>query len=74
MLWEAADRVCGNRLKPLLLTLITALERHGHLTLDPVVRERLLTASAATIDRLARRPLTRSTTRCTRALQRGTRW
>lgn len=52
MLWEAADRVCGKRLKPLLPTLIAALERHGHLTLDPVVRERLLAASAATIDRL----------------------
>ena len=71
MLWEAADRVCGKRLKPLLPTLIAALERHGHLTLDPVVRERLLTASAATIDRLLatrrataggrrRRPRTRS--------------
>jgi len=52
MLWEAADRVCGKRLKPLLPTLVAALERHGHLTLDPVVRERLLAASAATIDRL----------------------
>jgi hypothetical protein len=52
MLWEAADRVCGKRLKPLLPTLVVALERHGHLTLDAVVRERLLTASAATIDRL----------------------
>ena len=52
MLWEAADRVCGKRLKPLLPTLVDALERHGHLTLDPVVRERLLAASAATIDRL----------------------
>ena len=31
---------------------MTALERHGHLTLDPIVRERLLAASAATIDRL----------------------
>jgi hypothetical protein len=36
----------------LLPTLVAALERHGHLTLDPVVRERLLAASAATIDRL----------------------
>jgi hypothetical protein len=72
MLWEAADRVCGKRLKPLLPTLVAALERHGQLTLDPVVRERLLTASAATIDRLLatrrataggrrRRPRARST-------------
>lgn len=52
MLWEAADRVCGKRLKPLLPTLVAALEHHGHLILDPVVRERVLTASAATIDRL----------------------
>jgi hypothetical protein len=52
MLWEAADRVCGKRLKPLLPILVTALERHGHLTLDPAVRERLLAASAATLDRL----------------------
>jgi hypothetical protein len=38
ILWEAADRVCGKRLKPLLPTLVAALERHRHLTLDPVVR------------------------------------
>jgi hypothetical protein len=56
MLWEASDRVCGKRLKPLLPTLVTALERHGHLTLDPVVRERLLVASAATIDRMLASP------------------
>jgi hypothetical protein len=69
MLWEAADRICGKRLKPLLPTLVAALEHHGHLTLDPVVRERVLTASAATIDRLLatrratageRRPIRRS--------------
>ena len=28
------------------------MERHGHLYLDPGVRQRLLTASAATLDRL----------------------
>jgi hypothetical protein len=52
MLWEASDRVCGKRLKPLLPSLVAALERHGHLTLEVAVRERLLAASAATIDRL----------------------
>ena len=30
-LWEASDRVCGKRLKPLLSVLVPALERHGHL-------------------------------------------
>jgi hypothetical protein len=32
--------------------LVTAMERHGHLSLDPAVRELLLAASPATIDRL----------------------
>ncbi len=52
VLWEAADRICGKRLKAILPSLITALERHGHLALDPTVRQDLLSASAATIDRL----------------------
>jgi hypothetical protein len=52
VLWEASDRVCGKRLKPLLPILVSALERHGHLRLDASVREKLLAASAATIDRL----------------------
>ena len=50
VLWEASDRMCGKR-KAVLPTLLPALERHGHLSLDPAVRERLLTVSAATIDR-----------------------
>ena len=52
LLWEAADRICGKRLKAILPDLIDALERHGHLDLDDGVRERLLTVSAATVDRL----------------------
>jgi hypothetical protein len=51
VLWEAADRICGKRLKSLLPTLVEALERHGHLCLDETIRERLLSLSAATIDR-----------------------
>jgi hypothetical protein len=53
-LWEAADRICGKRLRVLLPVLIEAMEQHGHLQLDPVVRSRLLEISAATIDRLLR--------------------
>lgn len=52
MLWEAADRICGKRLKRAIPTLLEAMERHGHLALAPEVRERVLQASAATIDRL----------------------
>ena len=50
--WEASDRICGKRLKPLLPVLLPALERHGHISLDPAVRGHLLTVSASTIDRM----------------------
>ena len=52
VLWEAADRVCGKRLRALIPLLVDAMERHGHLDLDPVVKTRVLEVSAATIDRL----------------------
>jgi hypothetical protein len=54
VMWEASDRVCGKRLKPLLRILLPSLERHGHLKLDEVIRAKLLAMSAATIDRLLR--------------------
>jgi hypothetical protein len=52
VLWEAADRVCGKRLKALIPKLVDAMERHGHLDLDPLVKTKLLEVSAATIDRM----------------------
>src|SRR2546423_681170 len=52
VLGEAADRICGKRLKAILPDLVLSLEQHGHLALDPTVRQLLLAASAATIDRL----------------------
>jgi hypothetical protein len=51
-LWETSDRFCGNRLQALLPLLLESLERHGPLVLDQEVREKLLTISSATIDRL----------------------
>ena len=54
VLWEASDRVCGKRLRPLLPVLVEAMERHGHLQLAPEVRIGVLAMSAATIDRLLR--------------------
>lgn len=56
VLWEASDRICGKRLKPLVPLLVVALERHGHLQLDSVIRTKVLKASAATIDRLLAEP------------------
>lgn len=52
VLWEAADRICGKRLKPLIPLLISAMERHSHLALDETVRSRLHQISAASIDRV----------------------
>lgn len=54
VVWEAADRICGKRLRPLIPVLVEAMERHGHLQLIPEVRTRLLAMSAATIDRALR--------------------
>ena len=52
IIWEAADRICGKRLKEAIPTFVAAMERHGHLRLECEVRRRLLEMSAATIDRL----------------------
>jgi hypothetical protein len=52
VLWEAADRVCGKRLKALIPMLVDAMERHGHLDLDPIIKSKILQVSAATIDRV----------------------
>jgi hypothetical protein len=54
LLWEASDRVCSKRLKAILPVLIEAMERHGHLSLAPELRGKLLAMSAATIDRALR--------------------
>ena len=58
VIWEASDRICGKRLRAALPSMVESLERHGHLDLDPGVRRRLFSASAATIDRLLR-PISR---------------
>ena len=52
VLWEASDHLCGKRLAAVLPTLAPALERHGHLEIEPAIRQKLLQVSPATIDRL----------------------
>ena len=54
VMWEAADRVCGKRLKAALPSLLQAMERHGHIALDPALKGKLLAMSAATMDRALR--------------------
>ncbi len=50
--WKAADRICSKRLAPYIGTFVKSLERHGHLRLAPETRRRLLSMSAATMDRI----------------------
>ena len=52
--WEAADHVCGKRLKPFLPELVEVLRRHGDLEVSEEVSKQLGEISAATIDRLLR--------------------
>ncbi len=52
IVWEAADRICAKRHCQAITGLIEAMERHGHLRLDPAVEDSLLSMSAATMDRL----------------------
>jgi hypothetical protein len=52
IVWAALDAPSGKRLAPFMQEAVEALERAGELRVDQGVRTRLLTVSAATIDRL----------------------
>jgi hypothetical protein len=54
LIWEAGDRICSKRLKAAIPAFVVSMERHGHLSLDPVIREKLMNVGVATIDRLLR--------------------
>jgi len=51
-IWKIGDYICSKRLAPYLSEIIPVLEKWGEIKLDTKVREKLLTISAATIDRL----------------------
>ena len=51
-IWEAADRICGKRLRAVIPDFVESLQRHGHLSLDKELERKLFTISAATIDRI----------------------
>jgi hypothetical protein len=53
-IWEQSGCLCGKRLHAFLPLWIEALERTGNLSLDPRVKQLLLSMSAATIDRRLR--------------------
>jgi hypothetical protein len=51
-LWKLLDYLCGKRLVAALPETLEALERHGEMPISEEVRQKLLSISAATIDRL----------------------
>ena len=51
-LWYLFDFMCGKRLAVMIRTTLETLESSGELTLTPEVRQKLLSVSPATIDRL----------------------
>jgi len=51
-IWQVANRICSKRLVPFIPELIKTLEHHGHLSITTKVRQKLLSVSAATVDRL----------------------
>jgi len=51
-IWYIYDCICGKRLKPYIEEGIKALERNNEIKLNNIIRQQLLTVSAATIDRL----------------------
>lgn len=50
--WKASNRICAKRLVPFLPTMVESLERFGHLSITDDVREKLLSISHASADRL----------------------
>ncbi|ECI4647523.1 hypothetical protein DQY68_25605 [Salmonella enterica subsp. salamae] len=70
VLWEASDRLCSKRLKALLLQLIPAMEKHGHLSLNPALRGQLLKVIASSIDRLLKEAHTTAGKKRNRAVSR----
>ncbi|WP_223843945.1 hypothetical protein [Rhizobium gallicum] len=42
VLWEASERLCSKRLRPMIPVLLPALERHGRLQLDGKLCSKLL--------------------------------
>ncbi|WP_158784172.1 DDE-type integrase/transposase/recombinase [Pantoea sp. BAV 3049] len=70
VLWEASDRLCGKRLKALLPQLIPVMEKLGHLSLNPALRDQLLKVSASSIDRLLKEAHTTAGKKRNRAVNR----
>ena len=51
-IWYIYDNICGKRLAPFMPEAVDALERHGEIEIHDGNKHKLLSVSAATIDRL----------------------
>ncbi len=51
-IWNTANQVCSKRLVLFIPDLVIAMERHGHLRVSEDLRKKLMTVSAATVDRI----------------------
>jgi hypothetical protein len=50
--WYAANQICSKRFVPFIPELVSAMERHEHLSLSVDVRLKLLAISRSTVDRI----------------------
>lgn len=50
-IWRICGCICGKRLQPFIPEMVTVLERHNELVIDPESKALLLQMSASTIDR-----------------------
>ena len=64
-LWRAANYICAKRLVPYLPELVSVLEQHDHLVVCEQTRSKLLTMSAATVDRILSRYRSKASGRST---------
>lgn len=54
-IWKASNMLCAKRLVPFMPEFLRVLENRGHLEISQHVRQKLLSISAATVDRLLAR-------------------
>ncbi len=54
IVWESADWICSQRLRPFLPKLLEALQRHRELVIDSDTEVQLRTMSSSTMDRMIR--------------------
>mgnify|MGYP002467941405 CR=1 FL=1 len=52
MIWHASNQICSKRIVPFIPEFLASLERHGHLVIADCIKDKVLSVSPATFDRL----------------------